>query len=75
MQIYFMERLERKLLSRAQVRPHVWLRYIDDIFMVWTRGEDELKTLLNYLNNAHDTIKFAWDCSTEHINYNIDVLI
>ena len=70
----FMDRLERKLLSRAQVQPLVWLRYIDDIFMVWTRGEDELKTFLNYLNDAHDTIKFTWNWSTEQINY-LDVQV
>jgi len=35
----FMDKLERKLLSEARVKPHIWLRYIDDIFVVWTEGE------------------------------------
>ena len=25
-------------LERVPVKPFIWLRYIDDIFMVWTEG-------------------------------------
>ena len=31
----FMDRLEQTLLREAQIKPYLWLRYIDDIFMVW----------------------------------------
>ena len=65
----FMDRLERRLLSQAPVKPYIWLRYIDDVFMVWTGTELELVEFLNYINEAHDTIKFTWDWSRERINY------
>ena len=65
----FMDRLERRLLSPAQVKPYIWLRYIDDVFMVWTGTELELVEFLNYINEALDTIKFTWDWSRERINY------
>ena len=26
----------------APFQPHTWLRYIDDIFMIWTEGLDNL---------------------------------
>ena len=70
----FMDRLERGLLSQAQVKPYIWLRYIDDVFMVWTGTELELLEFLNYINEAHDTIKFTWDWSRERINY-LDVQV
>ena len=56
----FMDRLERRLLSQAQVKPYIWLRYINDVFMVWTGTELELVEFLNYINEAHDTIKEAF---------------
>ena len=47
----------------AYQNPFVWWRYIDDIFMIWTEGEDNLKTFINYLNSIHPTIKFTHEYS------------
>ena len=63
----FMDRLERRLLSQAQVKPYIWLPYIDDVLMVWTGTELELVELLNYISEARDTINFTWDWSRERI--------
>ena len=38
-----MDKLERELISNAEVKPHTWWRYIDDIFITWTEGEEEVK--------------------------------
>ena len=46
----FMDRLERTLISEALIKPYLWLRYIDDVFMVWTGSELELIKFLNYTN-------------------------
>jgi len=32
----FMGKFERKALQNYTEKPHLWLRYIDDIFVVWT---------------------------------------
>ena len=37
-----MDRPETTLLDRYPKNPHTWLRYIGDIFMVWTEGKKEL---------------------------------
>ena len=42
----FMPDLETKLLDLAPVKPYVWLRYSDDIFIVWTAGEEKLQDFL-----------------------------
>jgi len=47
----FMHDLESKLLDLAPVKPHVWLRYIDDIFMVWTAGEERFQDFFSELIN------------------------
>ena len=61
----FLGFFEANALKNAPFQPHTWLRYIDDIFMIWTEGLDNLKIFIDYLNNIHSTIKFTSShCST-----------
>ena len=39
----FMDRFERRALDNWNPKPLLWLRFIDDIFMIWPHGEDKLK--------------------------------
>ena len=70
----FMHDLESQLLDLAPVKPYLWLRYIDDIFMIWTAAEEQLQELLQWINQYHDTIKFTWDWSRTNVNY-LDVQV
>ena len=70
----FMHDLESQLLDLAPVKPYLWLRYIDDVFMIWTAGEEQLQEFLQWINQYHDTIKFTWDWSRKTVNY-LDVQI
>ena len=70
----FMHHLESQLLNLAPVKPYLSLRYIDDIFMIWTGGEQSLLEFLQWINQLHDNIKFTWDLSKRTINY-LDVQI
>ena len=71
----FMDRLERRLLLNAEVKPHIWWRYIDVIFIVWTEGEERLREFTDYLNNVHETIKFTCKWSEHEIEFlDIEVL-
>ena len=70
----FMHDIESKLLAWVPVKPFIWLRYIDDIFMVWAEGEEKLLEFLKNINNFHDTIKFTFDWSRDCINY-LDVQV
>ena len=36
----------------------MFLRFIDDLFMIWTDTEEELLKSINELNQKHKTIKF-----------------
>jgi len=68
----FMGKLEQKLLAEAQkigLVPLVYLRFIDDLFMVWDLGEAKLKRFIEFSNEFHSTIKFTAEYSREVVNY------
>ena len=67
--IIFMDSLEENILSNSLLEALVWWRYIDDIFMLWEHGEEELQTLLETLNWYHPTIKFTAEYSRAKINF------
>ena len=50
-------------------QPHTWLRFIDDIFMIWTHGRNELELFIQHLNTCHPTIKFTAEISSESVNF------
>ena len=65
----FMDRFETKALENWPLKPSLWLIFIDDIFMIWTHGEDNLNKFITYLNKLHPTIKFTHEVSNSSINF------
>ena len=59
----FMGDFEQKFMATQAKKPHLWKRYIDDIFMVWTHTEEELTTFLLALNYFSTSIKFTHEIS------------
>ena len=59
----FIDKLEQQAIENAPHKPCVWWRFIDDVFMIWTEGEDHLKAFIQYLNSIHPTIKFTHEYS------------
>ena len=45
----FMEEVETEVLKSQELQPFLWLHYIDDIFLIWTHGEEKLTQFLNEL--------------------------
>ena len=66
--------LEKKLLEGYRLEPIMWLRFIDDIFALWTHGLDELHLFLDYMNNFHHSIKFTMEFSNENIVF-LDTIV
>ena len=65
----FMNTLESNFLATTPIKPAIFKRYIDDIFILWKHGEPELSTFLNTLNEAHPSINFTWDYSTSQVTF------
>ena len=65
----FMDRFETRALDGYPLKPLVWKRFIDDIFMVWTHGEESLNHFIEYLNSLHESIKFTHEFSYSEINF------
>ena len=70
----FMTRLEERLLEASPDKPLVWMRFIDDVFFIWTHGEEKLKSFINHLNSSHETIKFTSEESRDSISF-LDVQV
>ena len=50
-------------------KPILFLRYIDDIFMVWTKSEKQLKDFMSELNQKHPSIKFDYQFDCKQIEF------
>ena len=70
----FMDRMETEFLEKEQLKPWVWLGYIDDIFFVWTHRDNKLDGFLERLNSFHPNLKFTSECSQQEINF-LDVTV
>ena len=52
-------------LSDYHRQPLIWLRFLDDIFLIWQYSEKELLDFIKYLNGAYPSINFTYQYSTE----------
>jgi hypothetical protein len=48
----YMEHFERQALSLVIKKPTHWYRSVDDTFVVWPHGKDELQEFLKHLNKS-----------------------
>ena len=39
--IIFMHSVEQEILKNAKLKPMIWWRFIDDVFIIWTHGKDK----------------------------------
>ena len=67
--IIFMSKLEDTFLQTQQLKPLIWWRYIDDIFMIWSHGRENLNIFIQNFDQFHPTIKLTWDISDTKTNF------
>ena len=65
----FMADFEEKFVYSFHKQPLFWGRFIDDIFLVWEHGEDELHRFIDHLNTVHNTIKFTSEFSKKRVSF------
>ena len=67
--LIYIEILKEDFLKILIKKSWVWWRYINDIFMIWQHGEDEMKMFSEKFNNFFPHIKFTWGYSRVKNNY------
>ena len=70
----FMGKLEMDFLDSCDKTPLIWLRFLDDIFMIWDHSEQDLQDFISKINKFHDTIKFTFNYSKTEATF-LDVNI
>jgi hypothetical protein len=67
--ILFMDKLECRALNEVPLKPLFYGRYIDDIFMIWQHGVENLSHFIQHMNNIHHNIKFTMEYSPDQVNF------
>ena len=71
----FMEKLEAEAVNTYHKQPKLWLRYVDDTFIIWPHGEEELNKFLTHLNSQHRRIRFTMEKERDGKLSFLDVMI
>jgi hypothetical protein len=54
-----MELFEELATDGANEKPSLWFTYVDETFVTWKRGPENLQVLLCHINTLRRTIKFT----------------
>jgi Reverse transcriptase (RNA-dependent DNA polymerase) len=71
----FMESFEQEAIQKAALKPRLWLRYVDDTFILWDYGDETLREFLEYLNSVNNAIKFTMEVEEDLQLPFLDVLV
>ena len=65
-----MEHFEKKFIYPfIKTFTLIYLRFIDDILVIWTGSKTNLENFLNKLNTKHPSIKFQYEILKERISF------
>ena len=65
----FMSVTIRRFLRTQNKKPLLLVRYIDDIFMIWTHTEDDLKEFLTDLNSHNSALSYTYHYSLSTVDF------
>ena len=65
----FIDKVETEFLETQTDKPFWWVRCIEDVFVIWTHGQEKLKVFLKDLNKFHPNLKFTSDSSEENVAF------
>ena len=71
----YLEHLEETALQSACLKPKLWVRYVDDTFVIWPHGQEELQSFHNHLNQQHPRIQFKVEEEKDDKLPFLDVLV
>ena len=70
----FMAHFEKEAMKKSYLKPSSYNRFLDDIFLVWDHGRENLDLFLKILNSHHPAVKLTANIQ-ENENDFLDVTI
>ena len=64
-----MEYIETEFLKAQIIKPWLWKRFIDDIFIIWTDSGKNLNKFLKDLNEFYHNLKFTYEKPQEKLTF------
>ena len=65
----FMAKWEMSALEKCVLKPKLFLRYLDDIFIIWPHGREAFQIFFETINTHHPSIKLKYTISNSSINF------
>ena len=69
-----MHYVEETFFSSFDLQPTASFRYIDDIFIIWPHGTDNLETFIEDANRTHRNVSLTHEYSTTAVSF-LEVII
>ncbi|GJQ80733.1 hypothetical protein Trydic_g9328 [Trypoxylus dichotomus] len=71
----YMEEFERIAMYSYELKPKMCVRYVDDTFVIWAHGEEEINGFLQHLNGLEESIKLIMEFEVDNRIPFLDVLV
>lgn len=65
----FMADWEENALSKCSKKPFIYLRYLDDIFGIWTHSVEEFRQFIHILDTFDPSIRLKYNFHIQSINF------
>ena len=65
----FTYRMKNDFLESEIAKLWLWLKFKNDIFFIWIKGEYKLGRFLNRFDNFHPNLKFTHEKSKSSVNF------
>lgn len=65
----FMAQWEKAVLATCPLKPIIYLRYLDDIFGIWTHSEQEFQAFIKILDSFNPAIRIKHTQSLQEVDF------
>jgi len=65
----FMAKWEKDALAKCPLKPKIYLRYLDDIFIVWEHGKEQFNAFFDILNSHNPNIKLKSTINENSVDF------
>lgn len=71
----WMQKIEEKLNKFSTNKPLIWLRYVDDVFCLFTISQNKIEDFHTRINKWHNNLRFTLEPESDNSIHFLDVLV